>query len=176
MGFAVPLGTVRFWGTFLVDPTDVPAHVVTYVAPQLGIGDPTCLTQYHTRDTQWDHAAEIQREYSYRDFHDLREVFRVVRWLYTRAWLRAERPSVLFDLTTARLVEQKVFLPGVTVVERLVARVRDRAALRLWHLLAPLPKPDQQARLEALLQVPDGARSSPFDRLRQAPTRGSGPG
>lgn len=176
LGFAVQLGTVRFLGTFLADPTDVPTNVVTYVAQQLGIGDPTCLTQYRTRDTQWDHAAEIQREYNYRDFYEPRQVFRLVRWLYTRAWLSAERPSVLFDLTTARLVEQKVLLPGVTVLERLVARVRDRAALRLWHLLAQLPRPDQQARLEALLQVPEGGRSSLLDRLRQAPTRVSGPG
>jgi TnpA family transposase len=175
LGFAIQLGTVRFLGTFLPEPTDVPATVTTYVAHQLGLPETTCLTQYHTRDTHWDHAAEIQREYGYRDFHDPREIFPLVRWLYTRAWLSAERPSVLFDLATARLVERKVLLPGVTVLERLVARVRDRAAIRLWHKLALLPNSDQQAKLAALLEVSDGAISSPLDRLRRAPTRISGP-
>jgi TnpA family transposase len=175
LGFAIQLGTVRFLGTFLPDPTAVPATVVAYVAQQLGIPDATCLAQYQTRDTHWDHVAEIQRTYGYRDFRDPREVFRLVRWLYSRAWLSAERPSVLFDLATARLVERKVLLPGVTALERLVARVREQAALRLWRLLAQLPNADQQARLEALVQVPDGARSSPLDRLRRAPTRVSDP-
>jgi hypothetical protein len=119
--------------------------------------------------------AEIQRTYGYRDFRESREVFRLVRWIYSRAWLSAERPSVLFDLATARLVERKIILPGVTALERLVARVREQAALRLWRLLAQLPNAEQHARLEALVQVPDGARSSPLDRLRRAPTRVSGP-
>jgi len=83
LGFAIQLGTVRFLGTFLPNPTHVPANVVTYVAHQLGLQDPTCLEHYHSRDTHWDHAAQIQQAYGYRDFHEPREVFRLVRWLYS---------------------------------------------------------------------------------------------
>jgi hypothetical protein len=61
------------------------------------------------------------------------------------------------------------------VLERPVASIRDRAATRLWQRLAQLPNTDQQAKLAALVQVPDGAQSSPLDQLRRAPTRVSGP-
>lgn len=176
LGFALQLGTVRFLGTFLADPTAVPAGGVTYISRQLQIEDASCLPRYlHRRVTHHEHVQTIQQHYGYRDFHAPREVFRLVRWLYTRAWLSAECPSVLFDLATARLVEHKVLLPGVSVLERLVAGVRDRAATRLWQRLAQLSTADQHAKLEALLQVPPGARSSPLDRLRRAPTRVSGP-
>ncbi|MEP0908989.1 DUF4158 domain-containing protein [Leptolyngbya subtilissima ST-M1] len=39
MGFAIQLWTVRFLGTFLVDPLEVPPTVVAHIAPQLGISD-----------------------------------------------------------------------------------------------------------------------------------------
>jgi Domain of unknown function (DUF4158) len=175
LGLALQIVTVRFLGTFLADPLDVPTAVVARVAGQLGLPATTDLRPYRDGDARWDHAAEIRQRYGYRDFTDQPEHFRLVRWLYTRAWLSTERPSILFDLATARLVERKVLLPGVSILARLVARVRERAASRLWRKLAAVVTDEQRARLEQLLVVPAGARTTPLDRLRRAPTRVSAP-
>jgi hypothetical protein len=175
LGFAVQLTTVRFLGTFLAEPTDVPSDAVAYVAAQLGIRDVACLADYAARPTTaWEHAAEIRRIYGYRDFTDPAESFRLVRWLYTRAWLSSEQPSVLFDLATARLVERQVLLPGVSILARLVARIRERANARLYRKLARMPSAEQRDQLKELLIVPAGARRSALDRLRRGPTQPSG--
>jgi hypothetical protein len=166
---------VRFLGTFLSDPTDVPQNVVLSVASQLGIADSTVLTRYREGEMRYDHIHEIMQHYGYADFATQPEHFRFVRWLYTRAWWSEERLSVLFDLAMARLIERKVLLPGVSVLERLVSSVHEHAEVRLWQELAQLPTPRQRALLETLLVVPQGERQSPLDRLRRPPTRVSGP-
>jgi hypothetical protein len=68
-----------------------------------------------------------------------------------------------------------VLLPGVTTLARLVARVRDEATQRLFDTLASLPSPEQRSLLDALLEVPAGARISDLERWRRSPTKASGP-
>jgi TnpA family transposase len=176
LGMALQICTARFLGTFLTNPTDVPSGVITHLAAQLAIADPTCLAQYGVRKTQWKHAAEIQAAYDYRIFTGQPQHFRFLRWLYARAWIGTERPSVLFDRATAWLVLRKILLPGVTVLERTIAEVRDHANTRMWRLLAQTITPTQQAQLDALLVVPAGERSTLLEQLRRAPTAESGPG
>jgi hypothetical protein len=132
LGFAVQLATVRFLGTFLAHP----AVVAATLARELAV-DPGRLAGYARRgQTHREHAGEIQRVYGYRDFSDPSAQGELTAWLHARTWTTAERPSVLFDLATARLIEAKVLLPGASVLARLIAAARDQASERLYETLA----------------------------------------
>jgi TnpA family transposase len=63
-GFALQLVTVRWLGTFLEDPLDVPGRVLDFAAGQLGIADPAVVKRYAERvKTKSDHQQEIRRKY-----------------------------------------------------------------------------------------------------------------
>ncbi len=169
LGFAVQLSTVRFLGTFLEQPDDVPVSAVAFVAVQLGIQVSGLLAEYAASRWRGRHPIEIRDRYGYRPFSEPFVQFRLNRWLYALCWTGSDRPSALFDRATAWLFAQKVLLPGVTTLERNIARVRARATQRLWRQMLTGMTFNQQERLEALLVPPEGARQSPLDRLRDGP-------
>ncbi|MBF0391485.1 MAG: Tn3 family transposase [Alphaproteobacteria bacterium] len=170
LGCAIQLGTVRFLGTFLEDPCKVPRCVVGFLGGQLGVPLNEALEAYRASQWRWRHPVEIRERYGYHDFLTSAAQWRLLRWLYALCWTGTDRPTALFDQATAWLVTHKVLLPGASVLERTVARVRSRANSRLWRLLAARIMPEQKARLDALLMVPQGGRQSPLDRLRSGPT------
>jgi hypothetical protein len=49
LGFALQLGTVRWRGAFLPDPSEVPDVVLEYGAAQLGVEDRSCVGRYLER-------------------------------------------------------------------------------------------------------------------------------
>jgi hypothetical protein len=60
LGYAVQLGTVRFLGTFLTDPLDVPWSVVDYVAVQLDVADSSVIKRYTEREkTAYEHGRSV---------------------------------------------------------------------------------------------------------------------
>lgn len=175
LGFALQLCTVRFLGTFLEDPRHIPAAVVNTVARQLAIDVSSYHAQYCVGEQRWKHAVGIRARYGYQDVATWPVPFRLNRWLYALCWTGTDRPSILFDRATAWLLSHKVLLPGVSVLERLVSRVRSHVEERLWRRLVGGLTPHSHARLEELLKVVPGERRSQLDRIRTGPTRRSVP-
>lgn len=121
------------------------------------------------------HATEIRESYGYVEITEQRAAFRLTRWLYALCWTGTDRPSVLFERAITWLVMHKVLLPGCSTLERYIARLRSRVEERLWRSLANGVDQEQQMKLENLLVVPAGTRSSQLDRLRVGPLTVSGP-
>jgi TnpA family transposase len=175
LGFALQLTTVRFLGTFLDNPTFIPGEVLQTLTRQLNIMDADCLKEYQEPRQHRKHALEISTRYGYHDFSDIIVGFRLSRWLYALCWTGTERPSTLFERAKTWLLTQKVLLPGISVLERFVAKLRSRVEARLWNMLARSVNADQRKRLENLLNVPEGSRTSLLDQLRSGPFRISAP-
>ena len=98
LGYALQLTSLRYLGNFPDDICTLPATVITYLAQQLSITDPVAvLDAYQRGETRWDHRKAIRETLLYREFTDGMVVFPLIRLLYLRAWVSAERPSVLFE-------------------------------------------------------------------------------
>ncbi len=96
---------------------------------------------------------------------------RLSRLLYARAWISNERPSMMFDFATAWLIQNKILLPDVSTLTRLISEIRERTNNRLWKQLASFPSKAQKDKLETLLLIPEGERTSRFDYFRKGPAR-----
>ena len=156
LGFAIQLATVRYLGTFLDNPVDVPPVVIATLARQLGYDAAYDLTRYGDGRQRLEHTAEIQSRLGYRELTDMPVGFRLGRWLYALCWTGTDRPSVLFDRAIAWQLSNRALLPGATVLERFIASLRQRVEKRLWHSLAQHLNLTQRSNLEKLLTVPQG--------------------
>jgi TnpA family transposase len=175
LGFALQLVTVRWVGTFLEDPLDVPVVVLDFVSEQLGIADLSTVKRYTERaKTKLDHHWEIRRVYGFKDFTAVEAELRA--WVAARSWTSGDGPKAIFSDAAGWLRERDVLLPGVSTLARLVAQVRDDTTRRLWSVLEGLLTVGQRYVLDQLLEVPPGSRISDLERWRKGPVpRGSGP-
>jgi len=84
LGYALQLTTVRFLGTFLSNPINVPSDALHYIAKQLSINLPADIDRYLERKaTRSTHCNEIKFIFDYQDFNVIWR-FRLNRWLYSQ--------------------------------------------------------------------------------------------
>ncbi|MFI0451557.1 DUF4158 domain-containing protein [Actinomadura sp. 6N118] len=162
-------------GTFLEDPVDVPRVVVDYAAEQLGIDDASCIKEYAERGpTQYEHTTEIGGLLEFRDFVDVED--EVGAFVASRVAKTRDSRRELFDRAVLWLVEERVLLPGITTLARLVRQVQ-RDTLEKVNVAVVAPTPVHTRReLIAALEVPDGKRVSTLEWMRTPVVKLTGTG
>jgi hypothetical protein len=79
----------------------VPTRVRAFVGKQIGVAPASHIAAYQLSQWRWRHEKEIRDRYGYQSFNDPFLQFRLNRWLYALCWTGTDRPSVLFDRSTA---------------------------------------------------------------------------
>lgn len=156
LGFALQLCTLRYLGYCPDDLSlgQVGSEVMVYLARQLRL-DPASFADYGKRaHTRTDHLHKAQLYLGYRevkedDFKKLEE------WLLNRA-LEHEEPGLLLRQLLDHLHQQKLVRPGVTILERLIIRVKGQARQCLFEELAPLLTAERRQFLDSLLVKEQG--------------------
>ena len=168
LGMAVQLCTLRFLGTFLPDPTNVPAVVVANLEAQLGVENINFKRYRSFEDVRLEHRKRIRDHLGYRDFGEA-ESDQVFELLLTKLLLAEENTGVLFDFITNELVEQNIILPGATTLQKLITKAREQANTRLYRQVVEKLSKTQVEKLERLLFVPKDQHRTRFEQLRAQP-------
>ncbi len=171
LGFALQLLLLRFLGFHLPELKTLPETVVNYVASQIG-AESREIENYGKRgQTRSNHQRIIERVCSYRqpsekDFQNFNE------WLLERA-LEHDRPTLLLQLLCERFQIDKLVRPGFSIVERMVAAVRNSAEEEIYRKIESLIDEPFAESLDALLQAPEPNRPMPLAWFRQSATSNS---
>ena len=171
LGYATLLCSVHFLGTFPETADQVPSEVLSFLRGQLGIGDDIDLGGYFRSRTHGRHVRSIRERHGFMHFGDAAHGrFRLGRWLYAECWAGNERPGALVLVAADWLIEHKVLLPGISTLERLVGRIRERARHRLWRRLAAGLSDVQRAQVAGLFERDDESLGG-LEILRASPLK-----
>ena len=117
------------------------------------------------------HIRSIRERYRFVYFADSPQLrMRLTRWLYLECWMGNDRPGALVLQAADWLVSYNVILPGLSILERLVGRIRDRATTRIWTRIVDGLSEAQRNQIASLL-AHDADRLSRLGILRASPLK-----
>jgi hypothetical protein len=169
------LTSARFLGAFPGAGDVIPGSVLATVRDQLGLAASVTPDGYLESRSRIRHLALIRHRFGFTGFTDFGdnagERFRLTRWLYVLCWSGDDHPGPLIERAASWLIANKILLPGITILERMVGRIRERARSKLWSHLVGSLSDVQRARIAQLFDKDDTAAFAALDSLRTVPTK-----
>jgi len=164
LGFAVQLALVQYPGWPLPHYESIPPSTLTYIADQIHVS-PDVMAQYAKREpTRREHLEEIRRTFGYDNFSAQRYKS-LVRLLYAEAW-ENDNAVELMDIAVRWLRENKIILPAISTIERVVWEAMHRADKKMYSILDASITEEQRRRMDAMLEGQESSRTLAWVRDR----------
>lgn len=171
LGFAVQLCTLRYPGWSLANVKEIPASFLLFIAKQINV-DPEVFPLYAQREpTRREHMEEIRKEYGYQNFA-IRDYRTSSQHLKNCAKENANS-IFLINSVIEFLRKQKVILPAMTTIERMVWESRNRAEQRIFKLLNNSLTELQKEKLDKLIDLYEEKDKTPLAWLKEIPGQSS---
>jgi hypothetical protein len=167
LGFALQLCALRYPGRLIRPGEMVPMEIVRFLGEQLDI-DPAAISDYATRaQTRYDQLDTLREVFGFRGFTqpDHRALS---QWLLPIAMTTVSAVSVA-EALMVELRRQGIAAPGVSVIDRMVAKAMLGAERKVAEQLTRGLSESQCAVLDALLDIRADTAISTLAWARQPP-------
>ena len=133
LGFALQLCILRNPGCSLVNILEIPENLIEYIANQINV-DPKVYSLYAQRDTtRREHLEEIRQVYGYRNFNN--SDYRRISNVLLKSALENGNSVYLVRTAIDLLRKEKIILPAIPTIERMVWLTRTRAEKKIYTIL-----------------------------------------
>lgn len=169
LGFAVQLAVLRYPGWPYTHIKSIPDSVIQYISKQIGVS-PSSLDHYPQREnTLWDHLKEIRSEYDFVTF-TLSEYRMTFKYLHQLALENGDAIHLLHECIDF-LRKNKIILPAITTLERMVREARAMAEKKLFNTVSKSLTNEQKEKLEGIItsQHPSESNKTILGWLKEPP-------
>ncbi|SFI12820.1 MULTISPECIES: Tn3 family transposase [unclassified Bacillus (in: firmicutes)] len=169
LGFAVQLAILRYPGCPYTHIKSIPDSVIHYISKQIG-STPSSLSLYPQREnTLWDHLKEIRNEYDFVTF-TLKEYRMTFKHLHQLALENGDAIHLLHECIDF-LRKNKIILPAITTLERIVWEARAMAEEKLFNTVNKSLTNKQKEKLEEIItwQHPSESNKTILGWLKEPP-------
>ncbi|MED4206994.1 Tn3 family transposase [Neobacillus mesonae] len=169
LGFAVQLAVLRYPGWPYTHIKSIPESVIHYISKQIG-ATPSSISLYPQREnTLWDHLKELRSEYDFVTF-TLREYRIALKHLHQLAFENGDAIHLLHECIDF-LRKNKIILPAITTLERMVWEARTMAEKKLFNTVSQSLTNEQKGKLEEIItsQHPSESNKTILGWLKEPP-------
>ena len=167
LSVAVQLCFVRLYGRFFNQIHEMSPQIVDYLARQLDLPTSPVVQVPNRKATYTQHRQNILKYLGFQKFDDTVQE-QLVAWLKRQAQQNL-LPQELFQKTEFYLLDQRILLPGPSVLEKLIIHVCSCIHQDLFQSVFQQLSPELRKSIDQFLTVPEGKQRSFFYYLKEYP-------
>jgi len=164
---AIQICSVRLYGRFLHQIHDLSPNIVNYLGQQLDLA-PSMTVEIPDREkTSREHRHNVLQHLGFQRFDQITQE-QLAAWIARHAHAGL-LPTELFQKAEQYLLDNRVLLPGPSVLERLIMHVCSDVHSQLFEAVFRRLSPELRQAIDRLLAVPEGEQRSDFFHLKEYP-------